>query len=82
MQVFSWKQLQNAALEEVGARLIGKTHSWNFGRNRKYFANFRNILVILIKIFLKSQIFWRFQEYFGDFNQHISKSENRNQQRY
>ena len=52
MQVFSWKQLQNAALEEVGARLIGKTHSWNFGRNRKYFANFRNILVILINIFL------------------------------
>ena len=47
---------QNAVLKEVGARLIGNAHSWNFGRNRKYFGDFRNILANLINIFLNLKV--------------------------
>ena len=52
MQLFLWKRLQigvlNAAWKEIGARLIGKAHSWNFGHS-KYFC------VKSIKMFRRSQ---------------------------
>ena len=57
MQQFSLKRLRigvlNAALKEIGARLIGKAHSSNFGHSRKYFGEInQNISENSINIFL------------------------------